>query len=111
MYMLNAPTHFGTPIDTHTLILPSYMYSSTVPSDVCDEEEEEGEEEQEESEESEEENESDLEGMAPTPKRRKLAREKTLKVSLQSGWYPTFRGIEGPSCDMDPVNSSAMDCL
>ena len=105
MYMLNAHTHFGTPIHTHTLILPSYMYSSTVPSDVCDEEEE-GEKEEEESE---EENESDLEGMAPTPKRRKLAREKALKVSLQSGRYPTFRGIEGPSCDMDPVNSSAMD--
>ena len=75
-------------------------------SDICDEEEEE-----EESEQSEEEDESDLEGMAPTPKRRKLARGKALKVSLQSGLYPPFRGIEGPSRDVDPGDSSAMDYL
>ena len=84
-------------------------------SDVCDEEEEEEEEEEEreeeESEQSEEEDESDLEGMAPTPKRRKLAREKALKVSLQSGLYLTFRGIEGPSRDVNPGDSSAMDYL
>jgi phage terminase Nu1 subunit (DNA packaging protein) len=43
-----------------------------------------------EKEESEEENESDLEDMASTPKRRKLAREKALNVSLQSGLNPTF---------------------
>ena len=47
--------------------------------------------------------------MAPTPKRRKLAREKALKVSLQSGLYLTFRGIEGPSCDVDPGDSSARE--
>ena len=46
-----------------------------------------------------------------TPKRCKLAREKALKVSLQSGLYPTFRGIEGPSRDVDPGDSSAMDYL
>ena len=74
-------------------------------SDVCDEEEEE------ESEQSEEEDESDLEGMAPTPKRRKLARGKALKVSLQSGLYPPFRGIESPSRDVNPGDSSAMDYL
>ena len=74
----------------------------TVLFDICDKEEEE-----EESEESEEKNESDLEGMAPAPKRCKLVREKALKVSLQSGLYLTFRGSEGPSCDMDPGDSSA----
>ena len=49
----------------------------------------EGEEEEEE------EGESQLEDMAPTPKRRKLARETALKVSLRSRLYPVFRGLEG----------------
>ena len=31
-----------------------------------------------------------LEGVAPTPKRRKHAREEALKASLNSGRYPTF---------------------
>ena len=43
--------------------------------------------EEEDEEEEEEEEESDMEGMAPTPKRRKLAREKALKNSLGSGLY------------------------
>ena len=38
-----------------------------------------------------------LEGVAPTPKRRKHAREEALKASLNSGRYPTFQGVEGPS--------------
>ena len=50
----------------------------------------------EEEDEEEEEEESDLEGMAPTPKRRKLAREKALTNSLGSGLYPVFMGIDTP---------------
>ena len=76
-----------------------------------EEQEEEQQQQEEEGEEEEEEGESDLDGKAPTPKRRKLAREKALKVSLQSGLYPTFRGIEGPSRDMDPRENSALDYL
>ena len=49
--------------------------------------------------------------MAPTPKRHKLAREKVLKVSLHSGLYPKFRGIEGPTHTIYPVDSTAMDYL
>ena len=49
-----------------------------------------------------EEEESDLEGTAPTPKRRKLAKQKALKNSLKSGLYPMFKGIEGPSHDANP---------
>ena len=63
-----------------------------------------GEEEDEE----EEEEESDLEGTAPTPKRRKLAREKALTNSLGSGLYPVFMGIEGPSHDANPGDSNAL---
>ena len=58
-----------------------------------------------------EEKESDLKGTAPTPKRRKLAREKALKNSLESGLYPMFEGIEGPSHDANPGDSNALDYL
>ena len=44
----------------------------------------------------------DLEGLAPTPKRRKLAREEALKKSCASGWYPKFDGCEGPAQLLDP---------
>ena len=66
---------------------------------------------EEEDEEEEEEEESDLEGTAPTPKRRKLAREKALTNSLGSGLYPVFMGIEGPSNDANPGDSNALDYL
>ena len=46
-----------------------------------------------------------LEGAAPTPKRRKHAREEALKASLNSGRYPTFQGVEGPTNDLDPTTS------
>ena len=54
--------------------------------DVDDEEEEDEEEEEEEMG-------SDLEGMAPTPKRRRLANNIALTASLKSGLYPEFLGI------------------
>ena len=62
-------------------------------------------------EEEDDEEESDLEGTAPTPKRRKLAMEKALKNSLESGLYPIFGGIEGPSYDVNPGDSNALDYL
>ena len=43
-----------------------------------------------------------LEGVAPTLKRRKHAREEVLKASLNSGRYPTFQDVEGPMNDLDP---------
>ena len=49
--------------------------------------------------------------MAPTPKRRKHAREEALKASLHSGRYPTFQGVEGPTNDLDPTTSSAFEYL
>ena len=52
-----------------------------------------------------------LEGAAPTPKRRKHAREEALKASLNSGRYPTFQSVEGPTNDLDPTTSSALEYL
>ena len=65
-------------------------------------------EEEEVEEEEQEEGESELEGMAPTPKRRKLARETALKVSLQSGLYHVFRGLEGPTHNINPGTSNVL---
>ena len=48
------------------------------------------EEEEEVEEEEEEEMDSDLEGMAPTPKRRRLANKIVLMASLKSGLYHDF---------------------
>ena len=45
---------------------------------------------------------SDLEGAAPTPKRRRLAREEALERSLASGLYPQFSGCEGLFQLLDP---------
>ena len=76
------------------------------PSDSFDEESE-GESDSEDTESSD--MEIDLDGMVPTPKRRKYARETALKASLQSGLYPTFGGIEGPSRDLPPNENNAFD--
>ena len=48
---------------------------------------------------------SDLEGMAPIPKRRRLANASALMASLQSGLYPEFLGVHGPSQDLNPNDS------
>ena len=80
--------------------------------DIDDEEEEEEEEEdEEEKEEEEEEMGSDLEGMAPIPKRRRLANNIALTVSLKSGLYPEFLGIHSPSQDLNRNDNSALDYL
>ena len=44
--------------------------------------------------------------LAPTPKRLKIAKEIALKTSLQSGLYPDFAGVEGPSEVLSPDNSA-----
>ena len=54
---------------------------------------------------------SDLEGMAPTPKRHRLANKIALTSSLKSGLYPEFLGIHGPSQDLNPNDNSALDYL
>ena len=82
--------------------LPPTLYTVVSTESFGEEEDEEEEVEEEE---------SDLEGTAPTPKRRKLAREKALTNSLGSGLYPVFMGIEGPSNDANPGDSNALDYL
>ena len=74
--------------------------------DVDDKEEEDEEEEKEE-----EEMGSDLEGMAPTPKRRRLANNIAFTASLKSGLYPESLAIHGPSQDLNPNDNSALDYL
>ena len=83
-----------------------------------DEEEEEDEEDDEEGEEegnleTDEESSDDdaLDGAAPTPKRRKFARDKALEASLGSGLYPTFQGIHGPAQDLNPKDNDALEYL
>ena len=49
--------------------------------------------------------------LAPTPKRLKIAKEIALKTSLESGLYPEFTGVEGPSEILDPERSNALDYL
>ena len=63
------------------------------------------EEEEEEEEEDEEEEEKDLDGLPCTSKRKKKASNYALSLSLQSGRYPEFKGIEGPSPIVDPSMS------
>ena len=75
---------------------------------VCDDSYEEEEEEEEEQEEG---GDDDLDCLAPTPKRCKLAKEKALEASLHSGLYPTFEGIEGPFQDIPPNDNNALEYL
>ena len=51
------------------------------------------------------------EGVAPTPKRCKYAKETALRASLNSGLYPTFEGIEGPSRDIPPNENNPFEYL
>ena len=71
--------------------------------------EEMGDDEEEEEDSSDEE--EDLDGLAPTPKRRKLAQAKGLSAALSSGLYPLFEGIKGPSQDLPPRENSTFDYL
>ena len=50
-------------------------------------------------------------GMAPTLKRRRLAREDGLVKALASGLYPEFLGFAGPVNRMDPSSDSTLDFL
>ena len=51
----------------------------------------------------------DLEGLAPTLKHCKLAREEALKKSRASGCYPIW--CEGPAQLLDPSCNNALDFL
>ena len=54
--------------------------------------------------------ESDLaDGFVPTPKRRKLAREDGLKKALDSGLYPQFLAVAGPSDLTNPLSTLTSD--
>ena len=52
-----------------------------------------------------------LDGLAPTPKRRKLASQRGLEKSLKTGLYPKFVGVEGPVEHHNPKEFSALDLL
>ena len=54
---------------------------------------------------------SDIDGGAPTPKRRKLASGEGLILSLSSGRYPNYLGIEGPHTSLHPGADSTLDFL
>ena len=55
--------------------------------------------------------EMDLDGMAPTSKRRKFAQRTALHASLHSGRYPHFLGVHGPTHNLNPCVSNAMEYL
>ena len=57
------------------------------------------------------EDESVFDGLAPTPKRRKLANDEALILSLSSGKYPEFLGVEGPDEYRDPDENDFLDYL
>ena len=47
----------------------------------------------------------------PTAKRRKLANDEALELSLHSGLYPEYLGVEGPYTFLDPASNDALDYL
>ena len=57
------------------------------------------------------EDEEGLEGRAPTAKRRKLAGESALRISLASVLYPEYECTEGPADGSSPDGKSAVDYL
>ena len=65
----------------------------------------------EEEEEAEEEMGSYLEGMAPAPKRHKLANNSAITGSFQLGLNLEFLGVHGPSPYLKPNYNSALDYL
>ena len=92
--------------------LPSFFFTVDSSSSSDSEKESLGEDiddEEEDEEEEEEEMDSDLEGMASTPKRRRLANKIARTASLKSGLYPEFLGIHSPSQDLNPNDNSALD--
>ena len=61
--------------------------------------------------EEEEETGCDLEGIASTRKRRRLANDSALTGSLKSGQYPKFLVVHGPSQDLNPNDNSSLGYL
>ena len=85
------------------------------PTEIYQDEEQEGDEEEEAEAETdgngERSDEDALNGVAPTPKRRKFAQDRALEASLGSGLYPTFRGIHGPAQSLNLKDSNAFEYL
>ena len=52
-----------------------------------------------------------VDGAAPTPRRRRLARVDGLLKALTSGLYTKFLGVTGPISHFDPFDSSSVDFL
>ena len=50
-----------------------------------------------------------VDGMAPTPKRRKLARDNGLQKAKSTGRYPVFGGVVGPVDQLDPSVTPCLD--
>ena len=53
----------------------------------------------------------ELAGMAPTPKRVRLANSRALEASLNTGCYPEYLGIEGPYVHNHPDSNNPLDYL
>lgn len=77
--------------------------------DSEDDQDDSGEEDQYED----EDDQQELDGLEPTPKRRKLANSRALKLSLNTGFYPEYEGRQhqGATNPMDPGRHSALDYL
>ena len=116
--------------DYHVFYMLASDFDDGVSSEVDSSEEEDGGEEEEEEEEDGEEKEEEeggrggataakakededfnLEGLRPTSEHRKLASRQALKMSLQSGLYPEYLGVEGPYLFSDPRSNSELDFL
>ncbi|XP_064387842.1 piggyBac transposable element-derived protein 4-like [Halichondria panicea] len=50
-----------------------------------------------------------VDGMAPTPKQRKLARQDGLRKAKSTGKYPEFKGVVGAADKVDPCNTAFID--
>ncbi|XP_064384897.1 uncharacterized protein LOC135333791 [Halichondria panicea] len=50
-----------------------------------------------------------VDGMAPTPKRRKLARQDGLRKAKSTEKYPEFKGVVGAADKVDPCNTAFID--
>ena len=46
-----------------------------------------------------------IDGMVPTPARKKAAREDALSKALNLGEYPEYRGLHGVVDELDPVTA------
>lgn len=93
-----------------------YAACFSVSGKECSSQEEGEEEEEEEDDETdwEQDDETDWEDVLDRPMSRqqiKLAKCKALKMSLNSGCYPEYKGFEGPYVRTDPTRTNPLDIL